>query len=171
MKKIVYIALLLLLGVSAFIWFGIYNIAANEKHWAVTNSLIEMLRDRSIEVRSENIVAPKDIQESAISPAVAANYDEMCSVCHLAPGKEVTELHEGLYPQPPVFYKAEAGHSDHDIKNNYWVIKNGIKLTGMPAWGESHTEKEIWALVGFINKLNTMSAAEYRLLTRGKTSQ
>jgi len=90
----------------------------------------------------------------------------MCSMCHLAPGMEITELHMGLYPQPPVFYQAEDEHDD--IKDTFWVIKNGIKLTGMPAWGASHSDKEIWALVAFINRLNTVSAADYQKLTTAK---
>ena len=165
MKKIAFLTVFLLIGISLFLWLGIYNIAANEKHWAVTNSLIEILRERSIETRAEEIVLPENITTLKITPKVAANYDEMCSICHLAPSKEVTELHIGLYPQPPVFYKAEEDHNQHDIKDMFWVIKNGIKLTGMPAWGTSHTDKEIWALVVFINQLNTMSADDYQKLT------
>lgn len=166
MKKIVLLALILLIGTSLFLWSGVYNIAANEKHWTITNSLIEILRDRSIEVHAEDIVSPENISEFEITPEVAANYDEMCSVCHLAPGIETTELHIGLYPQPPVFYKAEDEHNDHDIKSKFWVIKNGIKLTGMPAWGESHSDKEIWELVAFISRLNTISAADYQVLIK-----
>lgn len=165
MKKIVLLVFILLIGVFLFLWSGVYNIAANEKHWAVTNSLIEILRDRSIETYAEDIVAPENINQFKISSEVAANYDEMCSICHLGPGIEATELHLGLYPQPPVFYKAEEKHNEHDIKNKFWVIKNGIKLTGMPAWGKSHSDKEIWALVAFINRLSTISARDYRELT------
>ena len=164
MKKTTLLILIaLLIGGPIFIWSGIYNIAATDKHWAITNLLIEVLRERSIEVRAEDIVVPDTLQTSDQLSATAMNYKEMCSTCHLAPGVEMTELHKGLYPQPPVFHKA--AHKGHDFRDNFWVIKNGIKLTGMPAWGESHTDAEIWALVAFIDRLDKLSPEEYQKLT------
>ncbi len=164
MKKATFILFIVaLLGGSLFLGSGVYNIAATEKHWAITTKLIEILKERSIEVRAEDIVVPDDLEDPARITSGAASYEEMCSVCHLAPGAKVTGLHEGLYPQPPVFYKNL--HGDHDDKDNFWVIKNGIKLTGMPAWGASHSDDEIWALLAFINQLSEMSAEEYRDIT------
>jgi len=168
MKKTLLLALTFLIGTAVFLWSGVYNIAANDQHWAVTNSLIDILRERSIETRAESIVPPENLEELKVTAEVAANYNEMCAGCHLAPGLEVTELHAGLYPQPPVFYKAQEEHDAHGVQNNFWVIKNGIKLTGMPAWGGSHSDKEIWALVAFIDKLKLTSAKEYQDLTADK---
>ena len=70
-------------------------------------------------------------------------------------------LHDAL----PIFNGS--AHDAHDEKDNFWVIKNGIKLTGMPAWGASHTDDDIWALVAFINQLDEMSADEYLEITAG----
>ncbi len=164
MKKATFILLIvILLGASLFVGSGVYNIAATDKHWAITTELIEILKERSIEVRAEDIVVPDDLEDPARIASGAATYEEMCSVCHLAPGAKVTELHQGLYPQPPVLYKDFDEVPDN--KDNFWVIKNGIKLTGMPAWGASHSDDEIWALLAFINQLSEMSAEEYRDLT------
>lgn len=170
MKKLTLLALALIIGAALFIWTGVYNIGATDKHWAVTNDLIEALRERSIEVRSEDLVPPDDIDDAARLAAGAANYEEMCVTCHLAPGTQATELHEGLYPQPPVFYQNDAEHDEHGLQSNFWVIKNGIKLTGMPAWGGSHTDDEIWSLVAFINRLSVMSDKEYQaFVAEGKS--
>jgi mono/diheme cytochrome c family protein len=163
MKNLVRLTLVIVIGASLFIWSGVYNIAANDEHWAITNELIEILRERSIEVRAEEIVVPADLNDDSRIAAAAANYEEMCSVCHLAPGVDVTELHQGLYPQPPVFHQS-AEHDEHGKQNNFWVIKNGIKLTGMPAWGKSHTDNEIWSLVAFIGRLDRLSADDYQRL-------
>ncbi len=165
MKKTTLILLAVLLGGALFVWSGVYNIAATDKHWAVTNELLEILKARSIEVRAEDIVVPDNLESSARIATGAGNYEEMCSSCHLAPGVENTELYEGLYPQPPVFHKPT--HDAHGEKANFWVIKNGIKLTGMPAWGPSHSDEEIWALVAFINQLDEMPADEYLEMTAG----
>ncbi len=166
-KTLIILLFTVLIGGSAFIWFGVYNIAANDKHWDITNELIEIFRERSIEVRAEDIVEPKNLSDPTRIIKAAANYQEMCAACHLAPGVNTSELNDGLYPKPPVFSKA--AHGAHDNKDNFWVIKNGIKLTGMPAWGGSHTDDEIWSLVAFINGLNEMSAADYKKFTAVKS--
>jgi len=170
MKKMIFGAFLLLLtGGSLFVWLGVYNIAATDKHWAITSLLLELVRERSIEARIENIIVP-NLDEPDRIAAAAVNYDEMCSMCHLAPGIKTSEWNEGLYPQPPIFNISDEAHDDHESRESFWVIKNGIKLTGMPAWGGSHNDKEIWGLVAFIGKLKGMSASEYKNLTANKES-
>jgi len=171
MKKLILgVFLLILTGGSFFVWTGVYNIAATEKHWAVTNLLLELVRERSIEARIENIIVPNLDDPDRIASA-AVNYDEMCAMCHLAPGMETSEWYQGLYPQPPIFNKSDEDFDDHENREVFWVIKNGIKLTGMPAWGGSHNDKEIWRLVAFIGKLKGMSASEYKNLTANKNAQ
>jgi mono/diheme cytochrome c family protein len=150
---------LLLLAGGLFVWFGIYNIAATEEHWLITTELLEVVRDRSIQVRSEDIVKPDTLPPQQLAKG-AEDYAAMCAQCHLAPGEEPTEIHRGLYPQPPVFH--EMDHEAHNPGANFWVIKNGIKLTGMPAWGAVHSDEEIWGLVDFIGQLPEMSADEYQ---------
>src|SRR3546814_7101354 len=65
----------------------------------------------------------------------AGNYDAMCTGCHLKPGVRETELSKGLYPAPPDLTRAEI-----DAAEAFWVIKHGIKASGMPAWeiGRAH---------------------------------
>lgn len=161
--KVKFIALLstgLLIG-FLFIWFGLFNISAKDKHWDITTELLEFVRERSIEVRAKNIQVP-DLSNTEMISNGAKNFDAMCSQCHLAPAMEPTELNLGLYPKPPVFYKEK--HNDHDAKNTFWVIKNGLKMTGMPAWGDFHTDEQIWEMVAFMKKINGMSKAQYQAL-------
>lgn len=159
-KGVITLATLALLAAVLFIWFGVFNIAASEKHWGVTTMLLDVVRERSIEVRSEAIKAP--LMDAAVSLSKGAkNYDAMCAQCHLAPKMEPTELNRGLYPQPPVF---NASDEEHELASTYWIIKNGLKLTGMPAWGAFHTEQQLWELALFVTKLKGMSEAEYKEL-------
>ena len=156
------IVLLTILAAGLFIGSGAYNIAANVPHWPVTTKLLEIVRERSIEVRSEDLPPAPKTSPEMLSEA-AEGYAEMCVQCHLAPGVEETELYQGLYPKPPVFYKEQG--EEHDEKEMFWVIKNGIKLTAMPSWGAVHTDEQMWALVRFLEKLPDMSPQEYRGLT------
>lgn len=150
-----------LVAASSGIWFGIYNIAATEKHWGVTTQALELVRERSVYARSKGIEPPLLESPQRIAKG-AVNYAAMCAQCHLAPGMEATELNLGLYPTPPPFFESE--HIQHQPSANFWVIKNGIKLTGMPAWGAFHSDSQIWDLVAFIRKLPGMSKEEYAKL-------
>ena len=154
---------LILVLAFVFIWFGVYNIAANEKHWAVTTALLDLIRERSIEVRLDEIQIPQTASADSIARG-AIGYAEMCEQCHLAPGKGRTELYEGLYPQPPVFHQRD--NSEHDPRELFWVIKNGIKLTAMPAWEKSHTDQQIWEIVAFISDLDQISPEQYQQLSK-----
>ena len=86
-------------------------------------------------------------------------YDKMCTICHGAPGVKAHEMVEGLYPKPPLMYKHE-GHED--AQEFFWVIKNGIKLTSMPAYKPIYSDENLWAITAFVTeKLNKMPDEEY----------
>ncbi len=143
-------------------WSGLFNVSAKEKHWSITTNLLEFVRERSIEVRADDIEVPKNLSDTDMISKGAKNFDAMCAQCHLSPITQPTELSIGLYPQPPVFYKAK--HGDHNSQNTFWVIKNGLKLTGMPAWGDFHTDEQMWEMVAFLKTIKGMPADEYRQL-------
>ncbi|MGH9594189.1 MAG: c-type cytochrome, partial [Bryobacteraceae bacterium] len=94
--------------------------------------------------------------------AGAAEYAEMCSSCHLGPGVERTEISQGLYPRAPEFARGSALTPEEE----FWVVKHGIKMTGMPAWGVTHSDRIIWSIVAFLRKLPALSPAEYKALTK-----
>ena len=75
------------------------------------------------------------------------------------PGKEESELSKGLNPHAPYLVKSVKGM---DPKELFWVTKNGIKMTGMPAWGKTYSDEKIWAMVAFMKKLPDISAEEYK---------
>ncbi len=102
-------------------------------------------RDRSIAVRSRDIKVP-DLSEEALIRAGAGNYNAMCIGCHLAPGIAGTELSNSLYPAPPNLSKLGV---DGNPAAAFWIIKHGIKSTGMPAWGKSMADPYIWGMVAF----------------------
>jgi mono/diheme cytochrome c family protein len=92
----------------------------------------------------------------------ARHYAEMCSDCHLAPGKSESEIRAGLYPQPPDLTR----HLHASPAEAFWVIKHGIKMSGMPAWGKTHDDSSIWGLVAFLQKLPELTPAQYLALAK-----
>ena len=162
MKTIIWLLGLLILvaiGTGAFIWSGAYNIAADEPHWPVTEWLMDAARERSIAAQASGIVVPALDDESLIQTG-AGNYDAMCVGCHLQPGVERTELSDGLFPSPPNLGRDRID----DPAEAFWVIKHGIKMSGMPAWGKSMDDESIWGMVAFLQQLPDMSEARYREL-------
>lgn len=149
-------------GGAAFFLSGSYNVSATDKHWDITTKVIELVRDRSVHAGSEDIVAPPLDNKEMIANG-AKNYDAMCVQCHLAPGVEPTELSQALYPKPPIFYQDDGKHK-HSPAETFWAIKNGFKMTGMPAWGEFHTDQQLWEMTAFLQELKTMDAETYKEL-------
>ncbi|GKT12070.1 MAG: hypothetical protein ISEC1_P1044 [Thiomicrorhabdus sp.] len=166
LKQMSYLLIVAILAAVIFIWAGVFNISAKDKHWDITTAVLTLVRERSITVRAENITTPTNLSNPDMIAQGAKNYDAMCSQCHLAPAMKPTELNLGLYPQPPTFFdQGEAQHyHEHDPAKTFWTVKNGLKMTGMPAWGDFHTDEQIWQLVAFLSQADNMSAAEYRTL-------
>jgi hypothetical protein len=146
-------------GIVVFIYSGAFNIAADDPHWKLTIKLLDALRDRSVEVRS-GAIKPPDLSNETSIRLGAGNYDAMCTACHLRPGMEESELSFGLYPKPPPW--REIGKIDPG--EAFWIIKHGIKMSGMPAWGKSMSDEHIWNIVAFLRKLPQLTPDAYHEL-------
>lgn len=160
-KTILSITVVAIIAGFMFIWFGVFNVSASEKHWAITNTFLELVRNRSISARAETVEVPNLADTTRIKRG-AANYDAMCAQCHLAPGVDSSELYEGLNPKPPVLYKNI--NFANKPNETFWVIKNGIKMTGMPAWGINNSDEQIWDMIALVSALDKMTATQYQKL-------
>ncbi len=153
----------LLLGIG-ILYSGMFNVAADEPHWTITASLLGAMRERSIAAQALRIKSPL-LEDQQLIATGAEHYAEMCTGCHSAPGETDTELRQGLYPRPPSLVAQRAQRSP---EQTFWIIKHGLKMTAMPAWGVTHDDQIIWAMVAFLRKLPSLSAENYReILERG----
>ena len=147
------LALLLVLIVRA----GVYNVAADDPHTPLTFAVLEQVRTASVRARAAKLKVPADLDSPARITQGAGNYDAMCAGCHLAPGMGPTELSRGLYPAPPDLTRTPVVPAEA-----FWVIKHGIKASGMPAWGRSMGDEYIWNMVAFLQQLPKLDEAGYR---------
>lgn len=145
-------------GVGAFVYSGIYNIGADDHHTRPVFALMQTLRERSIESYSKNLTVP-NLDDPQLILKGAGQYAAMCTGCHLAPGMADSEIRPGLYPQPPELAKFRS-----DPREAFWVIKHGIKMSAMPAWGGSHDDATIWSMVAFLQKLPGLTPGEYKAI-------
>jgi mono/diheme cytochrome c family protein len=149
------LAILLVLGAFS----GLYDVGADRPHTAAVHTLLTLLRDRSIERHAADIVVPR-LDDPARVHEGAEHYSAMCVDCHLAPGISVSEIRAGLLPHPP-----NLAQQAIEPRVAFWAIKHGIKASGMPAWGQTHDDEEIWNIVSFVHQLPHMTPDEYRAMT------
>ena len=156
----VVVALMVLaIGAFAFAWSGLYDIGADVHHWKPTYAFLATVRDRSIEAHAKHVVVP-NLDDPQLILKGAGQYAAMCTGCHLTPGEGDSELRKGMYPQPPDLSKVHV-----DPKEAFWIIKHGIKMSAMPAWGMAgHDDPTIWSMVAFVQKLPGMTPAQYKAI-------
>jgi mono/diheme cytochrome c family protein len=152
--------LLLALGALAFIFLGGYNVAASAPHTPVARWLLNLTLERSVAVRADDIPPPLPLDSATLRHAFG-HYQDMCVDCHGAPGVERGEIGKGINPEPPDLAEAAAAWSDREL---FWIIKNGIKMAGMPAFGITHSDEDLWAAVAVVRRLQDMPPEEYRRL-------
>jgi len=162
MRTIRILVVLLVLAVvagAAFVWSGVYPVGADVPHSPFVYKLMQTARQRSIALRAKDVPVPP-LDDQKLVASGAGHYSEMCAGCHLAPGMTNSEIRPGLNPQPPDLTKTLAITPAEE----FWAIKHGIKMTGMPAWGATHDDQAIWAIVAFLQKLPGMTPEQYKAL-------
>jgi len=148
-------------GAVLFVELGYYNIGADDHHNKLTLAIIVQLRDRSIEARLGSIEPQLNATPEMVRSG-AQHYAMLCAGCHLAPGVAKSEVRTGLYPHPPNLAQEEMQES----RRAFWIIKHGIKMSAMPAWGKTLDDAEVWDVVAFVRKMPGMSAEDYQQLAQ-----
>jgi mono/diheme cytochrome c family protein len=152
----------LLIAAIVAIYTGLYNVAADIPHTQPVYWLLETVRERSVAARAREIVVPKDLTEANRISRGAGQYAEMCSACHLEPGMERTEISRGLYPRAPDLRRK----TDLTPAEEFWIVKHGVKMTGMPAWGVTHDDELLWDVVAFLRKLPELTPEQYETMVK-----
>lgn len=166
MKILAALITFIILGILLFllcIYSGVYNFAATEPHSVFAKWIFSTSKERSIIYHAKDITVPPLNNESMINTGFH-HYKEMCVGCHGAPGVSPSEMSEGLNPEPPKLAEWKEELKQEELQEAFWVIKNGIKMTGMPAFKATHSDEEIWGIVAFLNQLPNLSPEEYKAM-------
>ncbi len=161
MKVLLVLILLAAIGAGVYVFSGAYNVAAITPDPPLKRWLLSTVSDASVTRHAKGITAPALGAPEQLKMGFH-HYDEMCAICHGSPGAKPSELSQGLNPRAPKFSKG----TDLSPEELFWVTKNGIQMTGMPAWGPTHTDEEIWAMVAFIPQLSKMTPEQYQAMQR-----
>jgi len=169
MKSILlsFIALItIILTASLFMVFsGTFNVSSNWEDPPLLEWLLVETRENSVKKRAKSIKEQGRItgEQSQLNNGFRS-YREMCANCHSSPGQAKSPIAVGLNPTPPDLTKKR----DHEMSASelFWVIKYGIRMTGMPAWGQTHKDGEIWDIVAFLKILPDLKSTDYLDLDR-----
>jgi mono/diheme cytochrome c family protein len=168
-KPLIIALMLGFVTVATVVGFGLYDVAADRPHWNSTKWLLETARDRAIARRAQDIIVPqlKPMDNQTLIEAVVG-FANMCVGCHTPPGGSPNALALGLNPPAPDLVDAARRRPTTEL---FWITKHGIRMTGMPAWSVTHSDKELWSLVNLILKFPEFGETEYmELLETGRAS-
>jgi mono/diheme cytochrome c family protein len=144
----------------AFVWSGLYDISATDQHLRPTYRAIKATMERSVERRAKDIEVPP-LGDPAQLRRGFALFRAHCVQCHGAPGVAPEPFALALRPLATPLARTGLDRSPGYI---YWVVKNGIKMTGMPAWEFRMDERDLWATVAFVKHLPSLAPQQYGAL-------
>jgi mono/diheme cytochrome c family protein len=170
MKKVLltFAILFVLLVALAFtlIYTGAYDVSAARPEGSLTRWALSTMMEHSVKRHADDIVVPS-LDDSALVSVGYDHYSEMCVSCHGSPAGGQSEAGRGLNPPAPDLSQTAKTWRPADL---YWILKNGIKMTGMPAFGPTHDERELWGIVAFVQKLREMSPEKYKAFSSEATN-
>ena len=143
---------------AAFIYAGVYDVAATKHHTGLTYHLLHYAMLRSVTTRADTI-RPPALDGAGRFRSGMALYAEHCVQCHGAPGVSPAPFAFGLRPAPVNLVEPGRNWRPSEI---YWIVKHGVKMTAMPGWQYRLTDEELWDLVAFVKHLPALSPVEYK---------
>jgi cytochrome c553 len=158
-------ALAIVLGAGGFLLAasGIMPIKASSGHWAITAWVLNFSMERSVTTHAWTITAPS-LEDEALVLKGAGHYEIGCRPCHGSPELErQPRIALWMTPHPPNLSRQIPLWDANEL---FYIVKHGVKFTGMPAWPAQKRDDEVWAMVAFLQRLPRMSAEEYRRLAR-----
>ena len=161
-RTVIILAVMAALGGTLFVYSGLYNVAATVQHTAPVYWLLNVVMRQSVQHRARAIRSPP-LDDGAMIEAGARLYRVHCVQCHGAPGIAPAAFALGLMPLPANL--SLTARDWNDPAELYWVVKHGIKTSGMPAWEFRLAEADLWAVVAFVNVLPGLGTHEYRAMT------
>src|SRR4051812_12728376 len=157
------LAIIIAIAAGAFFFGGFYNIAASSDDPKLVEWALIQVREASVSRNADAKPPIKLDDAAAIRDGARAYADRGCVHCHGGPGADWSKFSEGLNPGPPDLKDIAKEDPPGQL---FWVIKNGIRMTGMPSFAKAGVPgDEIWKIVAFVKKLPDVSDADYKSWT------
>jgi mono/diheme cytochrome c family protein len=157
------LAVIIAIAAAVFFFGGFWSVAESEDNPGIVDWALASVRGASV-ARHATEVPPANLDEPATVEAGARRYATIgCVNCHGGPAVKWAKFSEGLKPVPADLAKMAKERTPLEL---FWVIKNGVKFTGMPSFGlAGASDQDIWSIVAFVRKLPSVSEADYKTWT------
>jgi cytochrome c553 len=144
---------------------GIIPIKASSGHWAITEGFLQFAKTRSLATQTLGVELPP-LGEPHLVLKGAGHYESGCRPCHGSPELPSPRVARAMLPPPPDLALLVPRRDPEEL---FYVVKHGLKFTGMPAWPAPGRDDEAHALVAFLLELPKLDAQRYRALVHGPT--
>ncbi|UOA29364.1 c-type cytochrome [Pseudosulfitobacter sp. DSM 107133] len=152
---------------AAVVGFGLYNVSGRQDHFPGVGWLLHTTFKQSVRLRAPDAAeVPQDIGNADRIRLGALHYQSACAFCHSVPGQPRSATARAMNPPPPHITEATA---DWEPQQMFWIVEQGVKMSGMPHWPADGRGDEIWSVVAYLNAVPDMTAQEQTQLTGGKS--
>jgi mono/diheme cytochrome c family protein len=141
--------------------FGWFDIAAGDAHLPLVRWFVHHVMIRGVGKRAPHIRVPATVPAAAVAAGLC-EYQQHCQMCHGGPAVARDAWANGLNPPPPYLIGARGNWTPQEL---YWIIAKGVKMTAMPSWKMSMSDKQIWSTVAYLENMPRVPAGAYRKLS------
>jgi cytochrome c553 len=164
LKTVLPLVAVVAVGAALVLVGGLVPIKASSGHWSVTHQLLDFIKRRSVATHSLGTSAPR-LDDPVLVLHGAGTYDTSCRPCHGSPESTLAPMvPAAMTPPPPHLPTVIASYDRGEL---FFIVKHGIKFTGMPGWPTQERDDEVWAMVAFLLEMPKLDADAYRDLARG----
>jgi len=157
------LALLAGVGGSIFAVSGLASIKASSDHWPVTEWFLNFAMSRSVATHTLGVKAPA-LNARGMVLKGATHYEIGCFPCHGNPALPHPRIAREMTPHPPYLPRTIHEWKPEEL---FYIVKHGVKFTGMPAWPAQQRDDEVWAMVAFLQEFPKLNEQEYQRLVSG----
>jgi cytochrome c553 len=163
-KHLVGLAVLAVAGGFLLAWSGLVSIAASSGHWPPVGWFLHFTMRQAVDTQSMGIEPPGTLDDPAQAALGAGHFAGGCAPCHGAPGEPQSPVALAMTPPPPPLGPVVPTWEPRHL---FWIVRHGVKYSGMPAWTAQARPDEVWSVVAFLRRLPELDEAAYRRLALG----
>jgi cytochrome c553 len=167
-KKVLALVVAGVLAALAVGWSGLVSIAASSGHYSPVAWFLHWTMRNAVTTQAMSVEVPEglNLSDPALVQRAAGHFATQCAFCHGAPGVAQSGVAQAMMPPPPRLEERVGRWRDREL---FWIVQNGIKYSGMPAWIDQERPDEAWAMVAFLRALPAMTPATYAERALGGT--
>lgn len=129
---------------------GLYNVSARQDHLPGVTWILHTTYRNAVRLRAPAPEKLPPLNDNDLVALGQEHYEVACVFCHARPNKPRSQTALSMLPAPPPISQAI---EDWEANHLFWIVKNGVKMSGMPAWPSDKRDDDVWAVVAFLESI------------------